>query len=70
MKATLIDRASKMLRKAIDDAKKELASTTDPDIRQLRPSELVWRKIQSGQEGLHDPENTGDMLILTMASYK
>jgi hypothetical protein len=70
MKATLIDRASEMLRKAIDDAKKELASTTDPDISQLRPSELVWRKIQSGQEWLHDPENTGDMLILTMASYK
>ena len=70
MKAILIDRASTQLRKALDDAKEELKTTTDPEIRTLEPRELVWRKIQAGQEGLYDPDNSGDMLILTMASWE
>jgi hypothetical protein len=70
MKAILIDRASEQLRKALDDAKEELKTTADPEIRKLEPRELVWQKIQAGQEGLHDPDNSGDMLILTMASWE
>ena len=70
MKAILIDRASAQLRKALDDAKEELKTTTDPELRTLEPRELVWRKIQAGQEGLYDPDNSGDMLILTMASWE
>jgi hypothetical protein len=70
MKAILIDRASELLKKALEDAQEELKATSDPEIRKLEPRELVWRKIQAGQQGLHDPDNSGDMLILTMASWE
>ena len=70
VKAILIDRASAQLRKALDDAKEALRTTEDPELRKLEPRELVWRKIQAGQEGLYDPDNPGDMLILTMASWE
>jgi len=70
MKAILIDRASELLKKALEDAQEELKTTTDPEIRKLEPRELVWRQIQAGQQGLHDPNNSGDMLILTMASVE
>jgi hypothetical protein len=69
MKAVLIDKASDKLKLAIERAKLEISESPDPEISALRPSELVLRKILAGQEGLHDPENSGDMLILTMASW-
>jgi hypothetical protein len=69
MKAILIDKASDKLKTAIEAAKLEIESSQDADVQALRPSELVLRKILAGQENLHDPENSGDMLILTMASW-
>jgi hypothetical protein len=70
--ATIVDKASDKLRIAIVNAQKEIDSSNDPEIQSLRASELVLRKILAGgQEGqdLHDPNNSGDMLILTMASW-
>jgi hypothetical protein len=69
MKAILIDKASEKLRNAIAEAKLEISESADPETKALRASELVLKKILAGQEGLHDPENSGDMLILTMASW-
>ena len=69
MKAILIDKASKELRDAITAANLEISEATDPEIKSLRASELVLKRILEGQTGLHDPENSGDMLILTMASW-
>lgn len=70
MQAVILDRASEQLKQAIAAAAEEIQGSTDPNIRTLRPSEFVWKKIQAGEPGLHDPENAGDMLILTMASWE
>lgn len=69
MKATLIDKASDKLKLALENAKLEIKESKDPEIASLRPSELVLQKILAGDQNLHDPENSGDMLILTMASW-
>jgi len=69
MKATIIDRASDQLIRAIKEAEKEIEASKDPQVKSLYGAQLVLKKIESGQQGLYDPENSGDMIILTMAGW-
>lgn len=69
IKAKVIDKASDLLVKAIKEAELEIDKSEDPDIRKLYAAQLVLKKIQAGGKGLHDPENSGDMIILTMAGW-
>lgn len=69
MKAILIDKASAKLSIAIKNAEAEIKESKNPTITCLEPSQLVLKRILSGEENLHDPNNSGDMLILEMASW-
>jgi hypothetical protein len=76
MKAISIDKASNKIRIAIERAKLEIQNSEDSELKSLRGSELVLKKIQAyGNDTpkaleLYDPKNPADMIILTMASWE
>jgi|688.fasta_scaffold2244280_1 hypothetical protein len=69
IKATVIERASTQLIKAIKEAEREISQSDDPEIKDLYGAQLVLKKIESGEQNLFDPKNPGDMIILTMAGW-
>jgi hypothetical protein len=69
LKATVVDRASDLLIKALKEAEQEIDGSNDREIKTLYPAQLVLKKIQAGATNLHDPNNQGDMIILTMAGW-
>jgi hypothetical protein len=70
MEAIVLERASEKLRQSIKKAQEEIETSSDPSITTLDPTELVLKRILEGKEGLHDPENPSDQLILEMASWQ
>lgn len=66
--AAQIDKASDALARAMDEAEKELLSIESEHLRKYMAARLVLKRINAGEKGLHDPNNSGDKLILTMAA--
>ncbi len=70
MEAVVVDRASDELRAALKEAEASLRdSNLGANERSYEASKIVLARINKGGKGLHDPENSGDRLILLLASW-
>lgn len=59
---------SEALRKALTEAEEELRQEgMDPDLLTYEATVKVSQRIEAGEEGLHDPDNSGDKLALLLA---
>jgi hypothetical protein len=66
--AILIDQASDLLTDAIKREELALLNESDQEIRTYKASKRVLEKIDQGHKGLYDPNNSGDLLILSLAA--
>ncbi len=70
MEAIVIDRASDELRAALEEAEASLRdSNLCENERSYKAAKIVLARINKGEKGLHDPENSGDRIILLLASW-
>jgi len=70
MEAIVIDRASDELRAVLKEAEASLRdSNLCANERSYEASKIVLARINQGEKGLHDPENSGDRFILLLASW-
>jgi hypothetical protein len=70
MKATSINKISPELEKSLKAAEDELKTQVDPEILEYLASKKVLERVQTGEQGLYDPENSGDRFVLTMAGWE
>jgi len=70
MKATSINKISPELEKALKAAEDELKTQVDPEILEYLASKKVLERVQAGEQGLYDLENSGDRFVLTMAGWE
>jgi len=70
MEAIVIDKASDQLRTALEEAEASLRDgKLCENLRSYEAAKIVLARINKGEKGLHDPENSGDRLILLLASW-
>jgi len=68
MNAAIIERMSERLRKTLADTRTQLKGRYPEPLLTIDCMVCIYKRIKSGEEGLHDPDNSGDRFVLTLAS--
>jgi len=63
----MIDRMSPTLREHLSQACQNLPSALSEDERNYKAMRTIVARINAGETGLYDPENSGDSLAIVLA---